>query len=84
MKYYLIQITTDTEGTEARAITPYESKMTATAQFHTELGYAMNNPNVSKALIQVINEAGEIIKRGPFTRPVETPVEPVSEPVEEA
>ena len=84
MKYYLIQITTDTEGTEARAITPYESEMAAKAQFHTELGYAMNNPNVSKALIQVINDLGKIVKTGPFIRPVETPVETPVEPVEEA
>ena len=88
MKFYTLQITHDTEGQEAIAVTPFESENDAVAKYHTELGYAMNNSAVVDGLFAVVYPSGKNVKfvesaSSYFNRPVVAPEPEAVEPTEE-
>lgn len=80
MKYYLVEITTYTNGSpDAKGIYEYSTRDSAVASFHKKLGGAMDNVNYATELLTVIASNGSIVISEYYARPV---AEPTPEPSE--
>ena len=61
MKFYLIEITTYTDGTkDSVGVYTYDDLTSALSNFHKKLGGAMGNEKYKSELCQVINSFGAI------------------------
>ena len=78
MKYYVVHVQTLGES-EAKSIFSYETRDLAEIAFHQEVASDMSNPQMDKALVEIINETGavEIVKC--YAKPQPQP-EPQPEP----
>jgi len=71
MKYYLISIITNSQGTETRNLTPYDNKETALRKFHEAFGsIGGGSKEIYAELIEKNNVSYDIIKRETWTEEV--------------
>lgn len=71
MKYYLITIVTNSQGTETRNLTPYDNKETAMRKFHEAFNtIGAGSKEIYAELIEKNSISYDIIKRETWTEEV--------------
>lgn len=71
MKYYLVHIPTQADGTQAISTFAYDNRDEAEIAFHRELAYDMDVDTVVSTLVMVINDAGNTEMCRKWSAPVE-------------
>lgn len=71
MKYYLISIITNSQGTETRNLTPYDNKETALRKFHEAFNtIGAGSKEIYAEIIEKNGVSYDIIKRETWTEEV--------------
>ena len=60
MKYYIVKLLTNTQGQDGSSVTPYESKDAAIVAYHQTLASFHNAADVLYAVVQIVNEYGNV------------------------
>lgn len=76
MKYYLVKLLTNTAGQDGSSIAVYGAKDNALVAYHQTLATYHNAEDVLYAIVQIVNEAGnveimEIVNHKPEPEPPE-------------
>lgn len=76
MKYYLVKLLTNTEGQDASTVSVYDTKDAALVAYHQILAAYHNAADVLYAIVQIVNEMGnveimEIVNHKPEPEPPE-------------
>lgn len=76
MKYYLVKLLTNTAGQDGSSIDVYDSKDAALVAYHQILAAYHNAADVLYAIVQIVNELGnveimEIVDHKPEPEPPE-------------
>ena len=81
MKYYLIEVTTYTDGrADSKSLTTYDDELEAVGKFHQKLGGAMTTETYATELLQVVAGNGVVVATEFFERPIEPePEDPFGE-----
>jgi hypothetical protein len=58
MKYYIVNLLTNTQGQDGSTVTSYESKDAAIVAYHQTLAAFHNAEDVLYAVVQMVNEYG--------------------------
>jgi hypothetical protein len=76
MKFYLLEVTTYTDGrADSKSLTTYEDELEAVGKFHQKLGGAMTTETYATELVQVVAGNGVVVATEFFERPVEPTIE---------
>lgn len=75
MKYFVIDIETALDGKISPAIYTYSNEDEAVASYHSRMGSAMRNANVSEVLITVLDNTGNQHAQSYWKRPTEDVVD---------
>lgn len=76
MKYYLLEVTTYTDGrADSKSLTTYEDELEALGKFHQKLGGAMVTETYATELVQVVAGNGVVVATEFFERPVEPEID---------
>ena len=78
-QYFMIDITTTSDGQTSKALWDYSDFDTAVMNFHQSIASAMANENVVSLLRQIIDGSGIMLKQEHWVRPEVDEEEP-SEP----
>ena len=84
MKYYVVQLLTNTQGQDGSSVTAYSSEKDARVEYHNTLAAFHNAEDVLYAIVQIVNEYGnceimEIVDHKPTSEPEPVPEENTEE-----
>lgn len=80
MKYYLVKLLTNTAGQDGSSVSVYDNQNSAIVAWHTTCATFHNAADVLYAVVQIINEYGnvermEIVDHKPTPEPEPEPTE---------
>ena len=71
MKYYVISITTFSDGTKAQyGVTAYDDYNSALKVFHQKFANAINVDNIDRIMVQIVNDYGVVSQSEYWEAPV--------------
>ena len=76
MKFYVISITTFSDGTKSQyGVTAYDDYNRALKVYHQKFANAINVDNIKRIMVQIVNDYGVVSKSEYWEVPTETAIE---------